>query len=325
MPIVRGAGVLLALFSFPVRFAAPQATGPITDPAAARLVTEDIPRFWKAWDRMAEATTRRDSLRALFEEYYLEASPGLEAFIRLRIGSPFDLLEALVSRRAYYASIRPATLGVLTIEPALRTSLTRLKALYEEAVFPPVYFLIGKMSSGGTLSRSGLFIGTEIYSRAPDAPVGELSAWERDVTRSPEGLVCIVLHELVHAQQRIPEQPRTLLRQAFREGSADFIAGLVCGGSINSHVSAWVRAEPDREDALWRAFRPMMHGTDYSGWLYNASEDRGGKPADLGYYMGYLIAKAYYDRSPDKRKAVRDILTAGDPSAIYQGSGLAAP
>jgi hypothetical protein len=37
-----------------------------------------------------------------------------------------------------------------------------------------------------------------------------------------------------------------------------------------------------------------------------------GRPSDLGYFIGYRIAQAYYNRVADKLRAVRDIITGGE-------------
>ena len=38
-----------------------------------------------------------------------------------------------------------------------------------------------------------------------------------------------------------------------------------------------------------------------------------GKPADLGYFVGYKIAKEYYKNSKDKKQAVNDIIDMTNP------------
>src|SRR3546814_1453563 len=40
-----------------------------------------------------------------------------------------------------------------------------------------------------------------------------------------------------------------------------------------------------------------------SRWLYN-QKGAGGWPGDLGYWIGYRVAKSYYDRAPDKTAAI---------------------
>ena len=42
---------------------------------------------------------------------------------------------------------------------------------------------------------------------------------------------------------------------------------------------------------------------------------------DLGYWVGYRIVKAYYQRSADKQQAFRDILELSDPHAFLAKSG----
>jgi len=42
---------------------------------------------------------------------------------------------------------------------------------------------------------------------------------------------------------------------------------------------------------------------------------------DLGYWVGYRIAKAYYQRAADKQQAVREILEMSDPKAFLAKSG----
>src|SRR2546426_5499688 len=70
-----------------------------------------------------------------------------------------QLLHALAQYPRYYAAVRPTTLGVDTnsrITQGVRRGLTRLAALYPEARFPNVYFLIGTLSTGGTTAQSGM-------------------------------------------------------------------------------------------------------------------------------------------------------------------------
>ena len=64
-----------------------------------------------------------------------------------------------------------------------------------------------------------------------------------------------------------------------------------------------------------------MHGTDTSRWLYNQGSATGGRPGDLGYFIGYRIAEAFYDRTTDKRLALRAIIEVGDSDLFLAQSG----
>ena len=64
-----------------------------------------------------------------------------------------------------------------------------------------------------------------------------------------------------------------------------------------------------------------MYKPDVSNWFYNANTAKD-KPADLGYYVGYLITRAYYRNAKDKRQAIHDILNIQDARAFYEASGV---
>jgi len=312
----RVLAVTVAVLALPLAAARAQNS----DPDSARIITSDIPRFWNAWDRMQTAATRDDSLRALFEEYYLGASPGLVGFIRLRVSSVYQLLDAIEQHPGYYSSIRPSTLRVAEFEPQIRRAFRALDSLYPDAVFPDTYVLIGRLSSGGTLTRHELLIGAEMYGLTPDAPQDELSGWLGSVLKPVDAIPHIVAHELIHYQQRYPDaEPPTLLAQSIREGSADFLAEMISGRHINAHVHQW--ANP-RAGELWQEFLERKHDTSLSGWLYGGNDETG-RPADLGYWMGYRIAAAYYRRAADTRQAIAEILNISDFDAFLDQSGVA--
>lgn len=288
------------------------------DPASAQLVTSDIPRFWRAVDQ----ATLLGAANTLQTIYIDSGSAGVHDFIEGRIGSGDNLAAVVAGHPRYYAALRANTLSVdtaSTIKAAIRRSLTRLHELYPPAVFPNVYFVIGAMNSGGTSTASGLLIGVEMNARDTTTPTGELSAWQRTNTGMLMNLPGIVAHELIHFQQPAT-QGTSLLARSLMEGAADFIGDLISGQTINRVQHAYGDAH---EAALWAEFQPAMHGSDVSHWLYQGDKSVG-RPADLGYYVGYEICKAYYTRARDKRIAVRDIINITDADAFLNASGYAA-
>ncbi|MCI0625545.1 MAG: alpha/beta fold hydrolase [Acidobacteria bacterium] len=268
--------------------------GASDNPAAARLVTSDIASFWKVVDR---ATPER--LVELLKTEYLDiGSAGLKGFIPHRIVSAEALASTFRERRARYEEARANSLRIGSIEQAIRAPFFALKKLYPDAVFPDVFFVIGRLNSGGTALDRGLVIGAEMYLDVEELPG-------------------IVAHELVHYQQaNIPDSARTLLAQSLMEGSADFIGELISGKHINKKAFEYGRAH---EKELWAEFQGRMLGQRTEGWLYG--KPPGERPSDLGYFIGYQIAKAYYDRVGDKRAAVRNIIRMRDYEAFLAASG----
>lgn len=170
--------------------------------------------------------------------------------MQLRIESAGELANWVARRPLYYGSIRASTARVSSFTPQIRQTFSRLKDLYPEAVFPSVYFVIGRMTSGGTTSYNGLLIGTEMYGRTTDMPTSELTDWHKQVLKSIDELPGVVAHELIHFEQKGPE-PQTLLGQAIREGSADFVGELISGLSINAAPQKYGN---DHERELWMEF-----------------------------------------------------------------------
>lgn len=281
------------------------------NPGDARIITTDIALFWQAYDR----ATPQNDLIVFRDEYLRRGSYGLKAFTSMRIGSSCSLVEMIEKHPKYYRSIRESTMRIASMEGAIRASLRKMKQLYGGAVFPDVYFLIGRMNSGGTLTDKALLIGAEMYGLTSSAAMEELGDWHKAVLRPVEEVPAIVAHELIHYQQKYP-QDSSLLAQAIREGSADFIGELIAGKIINPHLHSYGN---ERERELWMEFKHEMDGRDLSKWLYQGDKSKD-RPADLGYYIGYKIAESYYKQAADKGRAIRDILEIKDFKQFLQSS-----
>ena len=274
-----------------------------TDPDAAKFVTSDINLFWAAYDKAKP----ENDLIVYRDEYLKKGSVGLQEFTRLRIGSSCNIVNAISGAPKYYAALREYSLKVANYEKQTRAAFYKLKEIYPEAVFPDVYFVIGRMSSAGTLSDKGLLIGVDMFGKNANAPVDELGDWHKAVVSSVDRLPYIVAHELIHYEQKYAAD-ETLLARAVGEGVPDFVAELIAGDSINPHLHKY--AAPI-EKQLWLEFKNEMNGKKTSNWLYQGNDAKD-KPADLGYWMGYKIAESYYKNAKDKKQAVKDMLEIKD-------------
>ena len=76
-----------------------------------------------------------------------------------------------------------------------------------------------------------------------------------------------------------------------------------------------------REHDLWGEFKLAMHGTDTSQWLYDQGNETTDRPGDLGYFIGYRIAEAFYERATDKRLALEAIIEVADSDMFLAQSG----
>jgi hypothetical protein len=282
------------------------------DSDAAQIVTSDITFFWKAYD----VAKPENNLIVFRDQYLRKGSPGLKEFTRRRIGSSCGLVDAIEQHPKYYASLRDTSLQLDSYKDALRASFRKLKEIYDAAVFPDIYFLMGRMNSAGTLTDEALLIGIDMFGRTKNAPLDELDQWHKANIKPIEAIPFVVAHELIHYQQKYPNEHVTLLQQAVNEGSADFIAQVIAGGHGNEHIHVYGNLH---ERELWLDFKKEMMGTDSSNWLYQGDKATN-RPADLGYYIGYKICEAYYKNAADKKKAIKDILEIKDFEQFLKAS-----
>ena len=265
------------------------------DPEAAKLITSDIPNFWRAYDQI----TPDNDLLIFKREYLNKGSAGLKDFSKARF-TVCDLVTAIEANRELYSSVRQDSLKLEVMKDRIRASFQKLKGMYPEAVFPDVYFLIGANNSGGTTAGSGLLIGTERYAKRI------------------EDIVYTVAHELIHYQQKYPQE-LDLIGLSIKEGSADFIGELISGKSSNLDLMAFGDAH---ERELWAPVLKDNNQGDWGVWLYDANKAKArGIPKDMGYYIGYKITEAYYKKASDKKQAIKDILEIKDMKQFLRDSG----
>ncbi|MGB6035249.1 MAG: DUF2268 domain-containing putative Zn-dependent protease, partial [Cryomorphaceae bacterium] len=259
------------------------------------FITEDIPRFWEGFDQL-------DTVKKPFKDYVKTGSPGLQDFIDDRIVSAKHLTKTVKAKKKGYENIRAESLKVEESTERIRQYYQVFKEKYDAAVFPPTYFVIGAFNSGGTSSDNGLIIGVEMQTKVSDIPY-------------------IVAHELIHFNQNYPK-PRTLLDQSIMEGVADFVGELISGDHINHAAFDYGNAN---EEALCREFVAIMNDGKYHGWLYGTMGKKEGRPNDLGYWIGYQIAAAYYEKADDKKQALKDILNIRDYQVFLNQSEYLSP
>lgn len=285
------------------------------NPEKAQIVTSDIALFWRAYD-MAKP---ENNLIIYRDEYFRKGSVGLQEFLGSKIGNSCNLVTAIDAAPKYYAALRAQSAKVENYKPQMLASFKKLKEIYADAVFPNVYFLIGRMNAGGTVTYKGLLIGVEMYGKTDDASLAELSGWKKASVGRIEEIPFIVAHELVHYQQKygLDGSQLSLLGKSLHEGSADFIGELIAGGSINRQLHEY--ANP-REKQLWLEFKKEMNNKDASNWLYQGDKAKD-KPVDLGYYVGYKIVESYYNQAKDKKQAIKDILDIKDFNGFLKASG----
>lgn len=295
---------LLWLASSAAAAGASDDAGPARGAAAATVVIEDVERFYRIYD----AADGRPTAEQLQRDYLDAGSEGLQHFARLRKTTGARIAEALEKTPQLYVDARRCMRVLPQVQRRLTHALDRLGALYPQAHLPPVTIAVGRGKPVGIgYPDTGLQIGLEALCAV---------AWMNPDFE--DRFVHVIAHEYAHVQlaPEIAALDRpTVLQRALAEGAAEFVAELISGSVAYTHFGAMTRG---REKEIETAFVADMHGTDYTRWLDNATLDT---PGDLGYWVGYRIVKAYYQRAPDKAQALGEILRMRDSEAFFADSG----
>jgi len=277
-------------------------------PASSRVITADIANFWLAHDAIcSEADPARK--QQLIQSLYIDrGTPGLHALMEARGYTASQYVAAIDAWPRYWASVRPLTDRAFAASAGLAADLATLKRLYPALRPASITYAIGVLRTGGTTLDDKVLIGAELA-------LGDDSV---DVSELPEPLQTRLrtfyasqpfhnngqnnIHEYIHTQQI--EAGDTLAQYALREGVAELVAELVTGKKPDLPLYIY---GPSHEAELKRQFQADRRGNDYRDWLYNSSANRFGV-SDLGYYVGYRIASAYYAAQPDKAKAIATLI-----------------
>lgn len=276
---------------------------------SARIVvqTDDVTRFFSVLD----ASGGKPSAEDLQRGYLDTGTDALRSFTDSRIGSMERLARTIQDKPALFARARTCAAALPAIRKRVAKALDRLGTLLPSARFPPVTVLVGRGNSGGVTTEDGVVIGLEALCNAD---------WmQPDVG---DRFVHLIAHEYVHVQQpgaSVDVARPTLLYQTLLEGGAEYVGELISGEPANTHLRRWTQG---RECALERTFVQDSAGTDLSQWLYNGAGDEA-RRGDLGYWIGYRIARAYISRAPDKSRAIATLLDVRPETAatVLQASG----
>lgn len=287
-----------------------------TDPKKLKIIDIDVQNFWKAYKLAEEDPNNAEKI--YMDNYINKGTMALQFYYLDKIGSINNFVYMHNLRKKYYASIKGNTLKAKKFKSKYLKSFVNLKKIYPDAIFPPVYFVIGKLNSAGTVSSEGLILGIDQACMSPTVDTSELSTWEKANISTINELPYTVAHELIHFQQDGMASDTTTLKAAIVEGMADFIGELISGKSANPDLLIYGKG---KEKEIWKDFKKDMFLNKKSNWIANGQQNDG-KPSDLGYWIGYQICKAYYAEVKDKNQAIYDMLHIQDYRQFLDQSKL---
>jgi hypothetical protein len=292
---------MLAHLALALGFLSAAYAAPVSEPV---IELGDVALFYRVYD----AAAGRPSAEQLQRDYLDAGSAGLRVLARARNVTGARIAEAIARRPEIYARARDCASVLPRVRERVAQSMRRLSEIYPPARFPPITIAIGRgrpVAIGHPVT--GVQIGLEALCAADFI--------DPDIE---DRFVHLIAHEYAHVQQA-PElaavENPTVLEASLIEGSAEFVAELISGSVGYTYFPAIVEG---REQEIETRFAADVDKRDLSDWLYNSTFEQ---PRDLGYWVGYRIARSYYERAADKGRAVREILEMRDARAFLAASG----
>ncbi len=287
------------------------------------LEMRSMDQFWPYFE---EAKANPDSAKQYLKNYILLGPPEIRDYYAIRYYNLENMFGQMINGSPKYYSYLKEYLkkqSVDGLKQQTELAMQTFKTLYPNAVFPKVYMVPGLLNSGGTASEMGLFIGGDMYGRSDGMPVIELNDWQKEAIMEMKMLPQLIIHELMHFQQNYGDKVNRdkVLYKIIEEGVCDFLVELSTGIPIQSAQLDYLNS-PENFELITIDLQQELFSEDLSNWLYNGGsiEDR---PHDLGYALGYLISKSYYQNAVNKKEALENLLTTNDMRSILEASDYA--
>lgn len=314
-----GVGVMVSALGLPLTTVVAGPKPDIRTPASVGMVVdEDISRFWIAYDAINATSDPAERLRLIETLYIDRGTPGLHALMTARRYTAQQYVDAIVGWPKFWASVRPLTARSGLAVGTLNADVARFRTLYPELRAATITYAIGVLRTGGTTLGDKVLIGAELalgdetvdVSELPDPLRKRLEIFfkSRPFANNAQNNI----HEYVHTQQK--ETQGSLAQQSVREGVAELVAELITNRKPKLPVYTY---GPAHDDDIRQRFLLDMDGNSYEDWLWNNVNNRFGV-SDIGYYVGYRIARSYYEKAANKRQAIKDLieLPYDDPAAV---------
>ncbi|NME72545.1 hypothetical protein [Flammeovirga aprica] len=288
------------------------------------IVTAPVDRFWKYFD---QALTDTLNGRIYLSNYICEGSFALKDYYHIRYENADKMYKVMIEKNPnYYLYLRKhiSQEKLHNVAQEATQMMQKFAVLYPKAVFPKTYIVPDLINGSGTLTESSLYIGVDMFAKSDSMPKENLNDWQISTITEFENMKFDLVHELMHFQQSYAdfEGKENLYGKLIEEGSCDFLVSLL---TEDGEVSPGVQRNldylsvPKNYDFVMSELKRDIYSKDLSKWMHNggAIKDR---PSNLGYTMGFLICKSYYENANDKREAVKKILTTDDFKEIILGS-----
>jgi len=264
----------------------------------------DVERFYRLYD----ATDGKPSQLQLQKQYIDPGTEGLKVLMAKRDLTAASLYLSLSQAPNLYNEAKQCVSVLPTVKHRLIEAMNKLIEIYPQAKTPAITIAIsdGRSAAIG-YPDSGVQVALEL-----------MCAIKFINPNIEDRFVNVIAHEFAHVQQNpnfINKTQQTVLDVSLEEGVAELMAELTSGQMAYQYFAPMVAG---KEAQIEQRFWQQRHDTDLSQWVYNSTLE---KPGDLGYWVGYRIAKHFYNKSNHKKRAIAELLAIEDAEEFLQKSG----
>ena len=288
------------------------------------IVTTPMARFWTYFDQAIEDTLHSKKHLSAF---ICEGSNALKDYYHIRYQNVENMNRVMVNKNRDYFTYLKNYFTADKLKKVAKESedmMYRFAKMYPKAIFPKTYIVPDLINGTGTLTELGLFIGADMFAKSDGMPMENLNSWQIQTITEYENMKYDLVHELMHFQQSYGDDENSflLVGKLIEEGVCDFLVSIL---TENQQPSPGVQrnldylADPQNYEFVMSELKRDIYSSDLSKWMHNggAITDR---PSNLGYTMGFLICKSYYENSKDKAQAIVDLLTTNNFKKIIAES-----
>ncbi|WP_348743083.1 hypothetical protein [Tenacibaculum sp. 190524A05c] len=272
------------------------------------IFTEDVENYWNAFDKIITTKDSVLQLKYLKEEFIDKASIGQQTMFQVRNYSPEEYIHNINTYPKFWKSVRENTIKCKSYKGKISDALRKLKSIYHTPKPAKVYYTMGGFRTNGTVIDSLVLYGSEMLFLDENINTSEFKTnhVKNYASTNPiDDIEFTAVHEFVHTQQE-SFIGSNLLSACVYEGVAEFTAKVSTGiESPNACISYGM----NNEEIIKDRFQNEMFGKEYSFWLWNSMENMFDNQRDLGYFVGYAIAKKFYENyEGGKKDAIKELI-----------------
>ncbi len=272
------------------------------------VLTEDVDRFWRAYDLIQETDSTEEQLAILHKHFIDSASVGQQQLFIARSYTPEEYIENIGKYPKFYASLRKQLKELPSIQAGILQGLQEFEKVYPKVSNSAVVFGMGNFRTNSTTLDSMVLIGTEMLCTNGNIDVSEFGDDMQFVknymaSEPMNNALFLGVHEFVHTQQ-IEAYENNLLAIALREGTAEYVATLASG---LASVEPCMEYGKEHRDEVIHQFVKEMFNNSHSYWVWSNMPNQFGV-RDLGYFVGFEMAKHHIEQSANKDLAIAELI-----------------